>query len=225
MPGYLLDTNHVGAACSKEPRLIGRLKALPSKTQVRTCVITLGEVEASHRINQTTNQAKRDAYVAELEAHFAPSALAITSSTRVHYAEVLWQLRQKYSKAPNTKTERWLVVQCGIDINDVWIVSVALEHGLTLLTTDTDVQGLQAILSRLKVDCWLPSSSPASAPSQPSAQLPSSSQMTASSPAPSHPSGHPAVPTLPPPGSSLGQGAGQPPGPSSGLPRSSPGVP
>ena len=155
MLGYLLDTNHVGAVCGRNKRVIHRLEELPHPSGVWASVITLGEVAASHRVTKTTNQGKRDDYEAELERLFAPNALAISAATRIYYADVMAALFIKFGKKAETKTERWLVEICSVDINDVWITAAALEHSLTLLTSDTTMRGWRSILPGLKTDCWL----------------------------------------------------------------------
>ena len=42
----------------------------------------------------------------------------------------------------------------GVDVNDVWIAAVALEHGLTLLTTDR-METIRNCVPDLKVENWL----------------------------------------------------------------------
>lgn len=158
LKGYLLDTNHVAAVCRKDESIIRKLGAFPAGTQIRTNVITLGEVEAGHRITVTTNQKKRDEYVTELEQRFLPKALEITAKTRFTYAEVMGRLWNKHRPPnPKIKTERWLVEKFGVDINDVWSVAIAWEHGFTYVTTDK-MELIKEVISDDEVlfDCWLP---------------------------------------------------------------------
>ena len=158
LTGYLLDTNHVAAVCRKDAAIIRKIESFPLGTQIRTNVITLGEVEAGHRMNPTTNQKKRDEYVAELENRFLPKALEITVKTRFAYAEIMGRLWHKY-RPPNRKikTERWLVEQFAVDINDVWSVAVAWEHGFTYVTHDK-MERIREVVTEEEVpfDCWLP---------------------------------------------------------------------
>ena len=50
--------------------------------------------------------------------------------------------------------ERWLVCEWGVDINDMWTVAVALEHGLVLITRDK-LTKVRAVMPELKVENWL----------------------------------------------------------------------
>jgi predicted nucleic acid-binding protein len=158
LKGYLLDTNHVAAVCRKDRAICAKIEAFPPGTQVRANVITLGEVEAGHRITVTTNQKKRDEYVAELESRFLPEALGITVKTRFAYAEIMGRLWNNHRPpSSKVKTERWLVEKFAVDINDVWSVAVAWEHGLTFVTTD-DMEEIRKVISddEVSFECWLP---------------------------------------------------------------------
>jgi predicted nucleic acid-binding protein len=158
LKGYLLDTNHVAAVCRKDAAIIRKLDAFPAGTQIRTNVITLGEVEAGNRITVTTNQKKRDEYVAELEKRFLPEVLPITVKTRFYYAEIMGRLWDKHGPPTRkVKTERWLVEQFAVDINDIWSVAIAWDHGFTFVTTD-EMERIKEVISDDEVlfDCWLP---------------------------------------------------------------------
>src|SRR5437016_3881325 len=113
---------------------MAKLSALPPDSLPRVCAITVGEVEAGHRINPTTNQARRDEFTAFVVQKLHPYTLDVTITTRLRYADIIERLVNKNPKARGMRTESYLV-SLGIDINDVWIVAVAWEHNLTLLTT------------------------------------------------------------------------------------------
>ena len=158
LKGYLLDTNHVAAVCRLDPTIIRIIDAFPAGTQIRTSVITLGEVEAAHRIVTTTNQKRRDEYIVELNRRFLPKPLEITVKTRLYYAEIIGRLweRQPPPKAKK-KTERHLVEEFAIDINDVWSVAIAWTHGFTFVTHDK-MERIREVVSETEVpfECWLP---------------------------------------------------------------------
>jgi predicted nucleic acid-binding protein len=42
----------------------------------------------------------------------------------------------------------------GVDVNDVWIAAVALEHNLTLLTVD-QMQAIRTCMPSIRFDNWL----------------------------------------------------------------------
>ena len=156
MVGYLLDTNHVSALGAGNARIMQEINSLPPSTLVRVCTITLGEVEAGHQMTMTTNPQRRNEVIQVINARLLPLALPVSSSTRIYYAQIISRLWHQHPP-PNhrTKTEKHLV-SLGIDINDVWIVAVAWEHGLTLLTTD-GMDKIRAVVSEteVKFGSWL----------------------------------------------------------------------
>src|SRR5882757_10738143 len=94
--GYLLDTNHVDALFHRKPGVAQRINSLPADTQLRACAITLGEIEAGHRMNKTTNQGRLDDYTAFVNKEFLPHALQISHSTRFSYAEIIGRIWERH---------------------------------------------------------------------------------------------------------------------------------
>ena len=106
-------------------------------------------------MTKSSNQAKRDEFTKFVNNEFVPNALGIAASTRFHYADIigrLWDANRPPKKT--VKTERWLVCEWGVDINDMWIVAVALEHGLVLITRDK-LTKVRAVMPELKAENWL----------------------------------------------------------------------
>jgi predicted nucleic acid-binding protein len=164
--GYLLDTNHVTAWEKQAPTFMAKVNALTSDQDLpRVSAITIGEVEAGHAVNPTTDQARRDEFEAFVRVKLHPTALDVTIRTRVKYAQVIKRLFDKHPKAPKERTEMYLVTQ-GIDINDVWIVAVAWEHNLTLLTTDK-MEKIRAAVPEVQFDNWWPELTASSSPTAP----------------------------------------------------------
>jgi tRNA(fMet)-specific endonuclease VapC len=153
--GYLLDTNHVGAMYRQLPKVMARLNTIPPEYLIRVSTITLGEIEAGNLITKTTDQLKRDEFIAYVNEVFLPYALCVTKGTRIAYAKIIEKILQNIPKiAPDKKTERHLV-ENGIDINDVWIAAVAVEHGLVLVTHDGMEKIREAIKSEIEIEDWL----------------------------------------------------------------------
>jgi len=135
---------------------MAKINKMPQDWQLRVCTITLGEIQAGHLVTQTTDQQQRDDFLRFLNANFLHHALCISIHTRHKYAKVLYAILTKYP-LPNkkTKTERHLVTNLGIDINDVWIAASAWEHNLTLVTQDKMTYIKEAVGSEVQFDCWL----------------------------------------------------------------------
>ena len=178
VPGFLLDNNHIDAYYRKsDPAVVAKLAEFPDAI-ILTSVFALGEVEAGHLMphKQTPpGQVRRDEFVAWLNKTLVPNAKEVTVTTAHHYAKLIgriWNLHKPVSQ--KTGTEKHLLyganqknaveycVRHGVDINDVWAVAVAWEHGLTFLTTDAMTWVREAAGEDVKWDCWItkPTSSP-----------------------------------------------------------------
>ncbi len=147
----------MGPLARREIGIVGRLLSQPPDTQVRICAITLGEIAASRDTTTTTNQQRRDEEDAFIKANLLPNLLPISDSTGVYYGRLIGRLGRSYpSPSPKTRTEYHLVEHLGIDINDVWIVASAWEHGLTLLTADK-MDCIRQIVNATEVefDSWI----------------------------------------------------------------------
>lgn len=155
MPGYLLDTNHVGAYIRKDPSVVQRLRSIPPESLIQVCSITLGEIEAGHLMRPTTDQTKRDEFNRLFNEEFLGYELEITASTRFDYAYILGRIWQAHPPPSHrTRTEEHLR-QLKVDINDVWIVSVAREHRLTFVTSDEMQCIRDAVGSDVRFESWL----------------------------------------------------------------------
>jgi predicted nucleic acid-binding protein len=107
-------------------------------------------------MTRTTDQRRRDEYIAFINGEFRPHALPVSASTDKYYADIIGRIWQKYPPAnPKLKTEAHLV-SLGIDINDVWAVAVAWEHGLTFVTQDK-MEKIREVISEAEVpfECWI----------------------------------------------------------------------
>lgn len=154
MPGYLLDTNHVSAVCNEKTNARRRLESLDDSVQVRVCSITLGEIWAGHGMTITTNQRRRDEYAAFVLERFAPSALEISATTGLYYSEIMKRIwKNNPPPKPKKATEQHLR-DLKVDINDVWTVAVAWEHGLIFLTMDK-MKCVRRAVPEVQMESWL----------------------------------------------------------------------
>lgn len=154
MPGYLLDTNHLSAFAQDNPTILKKLAELPPDVQLRVCVITLGESEAGHRITESTNQEKRDAYTAYINRVFLPNAIPVTGNTRLYYADIIGRVWTQHPPQTRRRRTEAHLVSLGIDVNDIWITAVALEHKFILVTNDK-MTIIKEVVSEIKFENWL----------------------------------------------------------------------
>ena len=139
---------------NQSPTFVAKLRSLPKGDLPRICAITVGELEAGHRITKTSDQARRDAFTKFIVEHLHPFALPLTITTRFRYADIIERLWAKH-KPPlgGAKRTEMHLVSLGIDINDVWIVAVAWEHNLTLLTSDK-MEKIREVIPDVAIENW-----------------------------------------------------------------------
>jgi predicted nucleic acid-binding protein len=103
----------------------------------------------------STDQKRRDDYAKFVIDEYLHNTLEVTASTRVCYASIIGRIWQRHPPASkDTKTERHLV-GCGVDVNDLWLVAAAWEHGLIVLTEDAMSWIREAVGRDVVFDCWI----------------------------------------------------------------------
>lgn len=133
--GFLIDTNHLSPLFRRDETVLGNLSRNPG-CPIFASVISLGEVEAGHAITNSTNLDVRTQFESFIQNEFYPNALPIKRTTRIYYSMVMEKIWSEFPPSSKTQTESHLR-SIGVDINDVWIVSQAIEHNLILATTDS----------------------------------------------------------------------------------------
>lgn len=138
-----MDTNHVNAWEAENPVLMAKLNSLPKDALVCTSAITLGEISAGHEMT-SGDVIRRHQVKAFLTVYVIPYVVQISFSTELYYGRIMGRIWRAHSPPkPSISTDQHLV-NLGVNINDVWIVGCAWEHGLILLTTDsmTSIRGV-----------------------------------------------------------------------------------
>jgi predicted nucleic acid-binding protein len=153
LKGFLLDTNHVSAWIEERPTFMERSRGVPSGSPVRVCSITLGELEWGHLVTTTSDEAKREKHRKFVINRLYPFAYSVTRHSGDKYAEILRRIWEKHRPRPKIGTQRHLS-DLGVDVNDVWIVAVAWEHNLTLLTNDRMPVLREVVGNDVEFDSW-----------------------------------------------------------------------
>jgi predicted nucleic acid-binding protein len=110
----ILDTNAISAWCDGEQAL---LSALPPDRPLFLPAIVLGEYRFGIKAARDRNV--REAWLAAVEA--AVTVLEVGSETPHHYADLREMMRQANTPIPE---------------NDLWIVALARQHRLPVITRD-----------------------------------------------------------------------------------------
>lgn len=147
MRDYLLDTNIWGylfdSKSEQHTSLQNRLKKLPSFARLSISVISCGEIDYGHSVNQNKEQS-REAEFRKFIDGAAPWLISIDRHTAKTYGELRARLFDKYApKKKRTKAFRpeQLIdpvtsLELGIQENDLWIAAQAISRNLILVTND-----------------------------------------------------------------------------------------
>jgi predicted nucleic acid-binding protein len=126
----------------------------PPENIVWVCPISLAEIECGLRITNTTDAQRRAQCRRFIEDNALDFVRPIETTTRDSYADIMERIWRAYPPASGRiETQRHLS-DLGVDVNDVWIAAVALEHGLILLTTDR-MDTIRNCIPEVVIDNWL----------------------------------------------------------------------
>lgn len=152
MRGYLIDTNHVPYWAKPSPTFAEHLNSKPPEYLMWISAVALGEVEWGLS-NYTTDVLRRSDYEQFIARVARPQVKEIRVTTCLYYAKILRRLWDKYPPPSSRSTEAHLAT-LGVDVNDVWIVASAWEHGLTLLTQDK-MQHIREVVTEVTFESWI----------------------------------------------------------------------
>ena len=130
-----------------------RLRNSPIENLVWVCPIALAEIEWGLRATTTTNPERRARCRRFIEENVLDFVWPIDVTTRESYAHIMERIWSQHPPAFGADTQRHLS-SLNVQVNDVWIAAVALEHGLTLLTTD-GMATITECVSELDIENWL----------------------------------------------------------------------
>lgn len=148
-----MDTNHISAWERRDPRFLANLRKKPVENLIWVCPISLGEIETGLRIGSPADTDKHRACRRFVDEEVLQFVWEIRVTTRESYAEVMERLWRRHPNASKLRTQEHLS-RLGVDVNDVWIVAVAIEHGLILLTDDK-LEAIRECVPELKIENWL----------------------------------------------------------------------
>lgn len=126
MKSILIDTNIYSYAMKGDPESVG---VLQQASEIGICSITIGELLSGFKAGKKKGENRK-----ELEEFLdAPRVqiYTIDEGTAEFYAEILNNLRKKGAPIPT---------------NDIWIASVAFQHGLRLFSKDQHFKKVKGLI-------------------------------------------------------------------------------
>lgn len=106
------------------------------------------------RVTVTTDANRREECRRFIEDEVSDFVHPIDVTTRDSYAEILHRIWSQHPPANRHVDTQKHLSSLAVDVNDVWIAAVAVEHGLTLLTAD-HMTTITECVPELLVDNWL----------------------------------------------------------------------
>lgn len=152
---YLLDSNHCSSIINKNAEVIKRLDLLPRETVIAINTIILGElifmVDKSERKRE--NLQNLQLFINSLREFIYP----IDDETSKIYGQLCTEVFNFYAPKEKNKRRKFEIKDAGIYQNDLWIACTAIQHNLTIVSTDNDFLNISKA-SPLKLDCWIANS-------------------------------------------------------------------
>ncbi|MBD2200972.1 type II toxin-antitoxin system VapC family toxin [Calothrix sp. FACHB-1219] len=146
---YLLDTNHCSAIILGEPKVINRIIEV-GELNIATCVIVQGELTY-----MMENSAHRESNLASLTEFLQDIRIYnVIGETANIYGQLKAALMKQFGPKEKSKRRKTQVTDLGFDENDLWIAAIALQHGLKVVSDDSDFQRIQQVRT-LSVESWL----------------------------------------------------------------------
>jgi tRNA(fMet)-specific endonuclease VapC len=146
---FLLDTNHCSYAILGNTQILDRLANL-GNASISTCTIVQGEL-----IDMAARSQQRQTNLALIQRLLLGFYIyPIDPTTAEIYGNFKAAVFDRYAPKDKAQRRRINITQLGIGENDLWIAAVALQHQLTLLTTDRDFQRIQ-LVQPFDIESWV----------------------------------------------------------------------
>ena len=147
---YLLDTNHCSGAILKNPIILNHLKSI-EREAVSTCVIVQGE------LIDMAERSQRSQSNLELVQNFLQGIYIydVDRETANMYGQIKAAIFKQFAPKEKSKRRKTKMFNLGFDENDLWITAIALQHELTIISSDSDFSRIQTVVSTLKIESWI----------------------------------------------------------------------
>jgi tRNA(fMet)-specific endonuclease VapC len=146
---YLLDTNHCSHFINEHPNVIDAFQSR-ADIVIAVSVITYGELFFM------TEKSERRAENLKIVHEFLASVdlYLIDEETALIYSQLKIVIVNQFGPKDKAKRRHTRIQELGFDDNDLWIAATALQHNLTLVSSDSDFNRMQQIYS-FPLETWV----------------------------------------------------------------------
>ena len=145
---YLLDTNHCSRIIDGDQNVIQALNNL-GDTIVATCAIVRGElIYMAHKSDrQAENLRLVEDFLKDIDVY------PIDEDAATIYGEIKIAVINRFGPQEKAKRRKIDIDKLGFKENDLWIAAVAKQHGLFIVSADSDFQRMKEAYD-LEVTTW-----------------------------------------------------------------------
>lgn len=147
---YLLDTNHCSdILTNRNTNVISKLRQLPRECPISINTIVYGElmlmVEKSER--KLENLVLLNSFLKLVRIY------KMDEGTAILYGNLHAEIFRKFASKDRAKRRRFNIKNFGIHNHDLWIACTAIQHNLTLVSSDSDFTRILEVRG-LKLETW-----------------------------------------------------------------------
>ncbi len=137
---YLLDTNHCSAIINGNTAMINVLRNQGDHT-IAISIITYAELlyMADKSARRSENIPVVEEFLAKVDLYF------IDEETAILYSQIKTSVFNHFAPKEKNKRRRTSISHLGFTDHDLWIVATAIQHGLILVSADSDFQRINQV--------------------------------------------------------------------------------
>jgi tRNA(fMet)-specific endonuclease VapC len=145
---YLLDTDHCYRLIEGDPDVMDHLQAR-RELLVETSVVARGELifMAQRSEQQAHNLQRVRSFLQGIRIY------PVDGEVADRYGALKADLVRHYGPRHKSKRRTITIGQLGFHDNDLWVAAIALRHGLTVVSADSDFGRIREA-RELSVECW-----------------------------------------------------------------------